>query len=58
MDLNFTEEQNILRDTVRSIVESHSTTAVVRAMEHDEIGIPADLWRQMKETGLLGIMLG
>ncbi len=57
MDLNFTEEQNILRDTVRSIVESHSTTAVVRAMEHDEIGIPADLWRQMKETGLLGIML-
>lgn len=57
MDLNFTEEQNILRDMVRSIVERHSTTAVVRAMEHDEIGIPADLWRQMKETGLLGIML-
>jgi alkylation response protein AidB-like acyl-CoA dehydrogenase len=57
MDLNFTEEQNILRDMVNSIVDDHSTTAVVREMEHDEIGIPAGLWEQMKETGLLGIML-
>jgi alkylation response protein AidB-like acyl-CoA dehydrogenase len=57
MDLNFTEEQNILRDMVNSIVGDHSTTDVVREMEHDEIGIPAGLWQQMKETGLLGIML-
>ena len=57
MDLNFTEEQNILRDMVKSIVDDHSTTAVVREMEHDDIGIPAGLWQQMKETGLLGIML-
>jgi alkylation response protein AidB-like acyl-CoA dehydrogenase len=57
MDLNFTEEQTLLRDMVRSMVEDHSTMAVVRAMEHDEIGIPTELWQQMKETGLLGIML-
>lgn len=57
MDLNFTEEQTLLRDMVRSMVEDHSTTAVVREMEHDEIGIPTQLWQQMKDTGLLGIML-
>ncbi len=57
MDLNFTEEQTLLRDMVRSMVKDHSTTAVVRAMEHDDTGIPTELWQQMKETGLLGIML-
>jgi len=57
MDLNFTEEQNILRDMVRSMIEDHSTTDLVREMEHDEIGIPAGLWQQMKEMGLLSIML-
>ncbi|MBT4518380.1 MAG: acyl-CoA/acyl-ACP dehydrogenase, partial [Halieaceae bacterium] len=57
MDLKFTEEQNILRDMVKSIVTDHSSTAVVREMEHDEIGIPASLWEQMTETGLLSIML-
>ncbi|RLQ21101.1 acyl-CoA dehydrogenase [Seongchinamella sediminis] len=57
MDLNFTEEQHILRDMVRSMVEDHSTTGTVREMEHDEIGIPAGLWAQMKDMGLLSIML-
>lgn len=57
MDLNFTEEQNILRDTVKNMVEGHCTIAVVREAEHDEIGIPTNFWAQMKEMGLLGIML-
>jgi alkylation response protein AidB-like acyl-CoA dehydrogenase len=57
MDLNFSQEQNLLRNMTRSMVQDHSTPAVVRAMEHDEIGIPAELWQQMKETGLLGILL-
>jgi alkylation response protein AidB-like acyl-CoA dehydrogenase len=57
VDLSFTEEQNLLRNMTRSMVQDHCTTAVVRAMEHDEIGIPAELWQQMKDTGLLGILL-
>jgi alkylation response protein AidB-like acyl-CoA dehydrogenase len=57
MDLNFTEEQTILRDMVRSMVEDHSTTELVREMEHDAIGVPANLWQQMKDMGLLSIML-
>ncbi|MCB1695587.1 MAG: acyl-CoA/acyl-ACP dehydrogenase [Pseudomonadales bacterium] len=57
MDLNFTEEQNMLRDMVKSIVEDHSSCAVVREVENDAIGIPENLWTQMRDTGLLGIML-
>lgn len=57
MDLNFTEEQNILRDTVRNMVAAHSTTQVVREMEKDPIGIPTGLWQQMREMGLHAIML-
>lgn len=57
MDLSFTEEQTILRDMVRSMIEDHSTTDLVREMEHDAIGVPSTLWQQMKDMGLLGIML-
>jgi alkylation response protein AidB-like acyl-CoA dehydrogenase len=57
MDLSLTEEQGILRDMVRSMVKDHSTTEVVRQMEHDATGIPTGLWQQMKEMGLHGIRL-
>ena len=57
MDLNFSEEQVILRDMVRNLCEEHSTTRIVRNMENDPLGVPAALWSQMKETGLLGMML-
>jgi alkylation response protein AidB-like acyl-CoA dehydrogenase len=57
MDLTFTEEQNILRDMVRSVCEEHSSIEVVREMEDHTIGIPPGLWEQMKETGLLSMML-
>ena len=57
MDLSFTEEQTILRDMVRSMVEDNSTTELVREMEHDANGVPANLWQQMKDMGLLSITL-
>lgn len=57
MDLLFTEEQNILRDMVKSLCATHSTTDIVREMEDDPIGIPTGLWEQMKQAGLLGMML-
>jgi alkylation response protein AidB-like acyl-CoA dehydrogenase len=55
MDLNFTEEQQMLRDTVRGLCARECPIAVVRAMEDDPIGYPASLWRQMAELGLLGL---
>lgn len=57
MDLNFSDEQTILRDMVRNLCEEYSTTRMVRDMENDPLGVPARLWEQMKQTGLLAMML-
>ncbi len=57
MDLEFTEEQQMLRDTVRGVCERHCPIEVVRAMEDDPVGYPEQLWKQLAELGLLGITL-
>ena len=57
MDLNFTEEQQILRDMVRTLCEEHCSARVVRELENDPVGVPAGLWTQMRDTGLLAMML-
>ncbi len=57
MDLNFTEEQKLLRDMVRNLCEEHASTRIVRDMENDPLGVPPGLWTQMKDTGLLAMML-
>lgn len=57
MDLKFTDEQNMFRDMTRNLCADYSSVAVVRKMEDDPLGVPAELWEQMKETGLLGILV-
>ncbi len=57
MDLKFTEEQNMLRDMTRDLCRDYSGADVVRKMENDPLGVPAELWQQMRKTGLLGILL-
>ena len=57
MDLDFTPEQEMLRETVRGVCEKYATVEVVRAMEDDPLGYPADLWKQLGELGLLGLTL-
>jgi alkylation response protein AidB-like acyl-CoA dehydrogenase len=57
MDLDFTQEQEILRDTVRSVCERYAPVEVVRKMEDDPVGYSADFWRQLGETGLLGVTI-
>ena len=57
MDLNFTEEQNILRDMVRSVCDKHCTPHTVREQENDPLGIPDGLWNQLRETGVLAMLL-
>ncbi|MDP6979552.1 MAG: acyl-CoA dehydrogenase family protein [Myxococcota bacterium] len=57
MNLDFTEEQNMLRDTVRGVLSELSTPEVVRAMEDDPKGYPDDLWKQFAELGLTGIII-
>jgi len=57
MDLDFTPEQEMLRETVRGVCEKYSTVEIVRAMEDDPVGYPAELWKQLGELGLLGLTL-
>ena len=57
MDLDLTEEQQMVIDMTRSMLAEHSTTAVVRDMEDDPKGYPDALWKQMGELGLNGLLI-
>jgi alkylation response protein AidB-like acyl-CoA dehydrogenase len=57
LDLAFTEEQEMLRGVVRSLLTEHSSPSVVRAMEDHPVGYPSDLWKQMAALDLLGLLL-
>jgi alkylation response protein AidB-like acyl-CoA dehydrogenase len=57
MDLDFTEEQQMIVDMTRSMLEEYSTTEIVREMEDDPKGYPDDLWKQMSELGLNGLLI-
>lgn len=57
MDLQFSEEQNMLRDMARNLCENVSSIDTVRTMENDPDGVPEELWSQLGETGILSLML-
>jgi alkylation response protein AidB-like acyl-CoA dehydrogenase len=57
MDLNFTEEQQMLRDTVRGLCAEHASIEVVRKMEDDPIGYPAAFWKALGELGVTGLTI-
>jgi len=57
VDLDFSEEQEMLRQTVQGVCNDHAPLAVVREMEDDPTGFPAQLWKQMADLGLIGLML-
>ncbi len=57
LDLEFDQEQELLRQTVRDVLEKYSPLDVVRAMEDDPVGYPATLWTQLGELDLIGLLL-
>lgn len=57
MDLEFSDEQEVLRETVRGLAARHADLSVVRAMEEDEKGYPADFWAKLGESGLIGLTI-
>jgi alkylation response protein AidB-like acyl-CoA dehydrogenase len=58
MDLDFTEEQDLLRQTVRELCAKHSTVDIVRSLEDDPAGYRAELWDELAKTGLIGLVIG
>ena len=57
MDLDFTPEQDLLRDSVRRLCERHAGLDVVRKLENDPIGHSPALWTQLADLGLCGLMI-
>jgi alkylation response protein AidB-like acyl-CoA dehydrogenase len=57
LDLEFSPEQDMLRDTVRKVCATYSPLSVVRDLEDDPVGYSPDLWKQMAELDLIGLLL-
>ena len=57
LDLEFTPEQDMLRETVRKVCATHSPLSVVRELEDDPVGYSPELWKQMAELDLIGLLL-
>lgn len=55
MDLSLTDQQQAIKDSARQFFEAECPTTLVRAMERDERGYPAELWERMAGLGWLGL---
>ena len=51
MDLDFSEEQEVLREMVRGLCAEFAPLDVVREMEDDPTGYPAELWKRLARAG-------
>ncbi len=57
LDLTFSPEQEMLRETVRGLCATASPLAVVRELEDDPTGFSAELWKQLAHLDLIGLQL-
>ena len=57
LDLDFTEEQDMLRDMVRGVCAQHAPLTTVRELEDDPDGVARDLWGQLAELGICGLTI-
>ena len=55
MDIGFTEEQELLRDTARKFLDGECPTKFVRDMMATETAVTDEFWRQLADNGWLGI---
>ncbi len=57
MDFDFSEEQYLLRDTVRDLLGKESSPAAVRAAWESDTGRSPERWRKLGEMGVLGLLV-
>lgn len=57
MDVNFSEEQTMLQDSVRKFVENDVSLEKVRELADEPKGLTDDLWNTIAEQGWLGILV-
>src|SRR5580765_1741593 len=53
MDLDLNDEQEMLR----GVCTSYASLETLRELEDDPVGFPTELWKQMAELDLIGLML-
>lgn len=57
LDLDFTQEQEMLRGMVRGLCSELSPLERVRELEDDPDGVHRELWQRFGELGLCGLMV-
>ena len=57
LDLDFSQEQAMLKETVRDVLASSCPLSVVRELEDDPVGYSQSLWKTLGELDLIGILL-
>lgn len=57
LNLDFTDEQDMLRDMVRGVCQQLAPLEKVRELEDDPDGVARELWDQFGELGINGLML-
>ena len=57
LDLTFSAEQEMLRETVRGVCATTSPLSVVRELEDDPTGFSPELWKQLAHLDLIGLQL-
>jgi alkylation response protein AidB-like acyl-CoA dehydrogenase len=57
MDLDLSEEQEMLRTMARDFLTKECPKTLVRELEEDEKGYSPDLWRKMADLGWMGLVL-
>src|SRR5580704_3622672 len=55
MDIGFSDEQELLRDTARKFLDGECTTKFVREMMASDAAVTDDFWQQLAANGWLGI---
>jgi alkylation response protein AidB-like acyl-CoA dehydrogenase len=56
MDIGFTEQQELLRETARRFLESECDTRLVRARMTEPAAVTDEFWRKLAQQGWLGIL--
>ncbi len=57
LDLDFTSEQDMLREMVRGLGEQYASDEAIRALEDDAVGYSGEMWRQLADLGMVGLLL-